>query len=79
MLDRIKNLTTGQIVLAVATAIGSWGMFPAPPMMVSDLAQNEMVRYALLFTLIWQGGAGQDPVLAGLITAAFYALNMALA
>lgn len=72
-------LKSQQIIVAVATAIGSWGMFPAPPMMVRELAQNEMVRYALLYILVWQGGAGKDHMLAALVTAAMYALNMVMA
>jgi len=72
------NYTVAQLTLAVATGLGSFGGFPAPPAFVRDLMKNEMISWALLFVLIWQGGAGQDSQLALLVTAAFYAASKAL-
>lgn len=67
--------TTHQLVLAMATAVGAFGGFPAPPQAFTEMvSQNELFRYVLLFVLIWQGGAGQDPRLAAMITAAMYAI-----
>ena len=67
-----------QLMLAVATAVGAYGGFPAPPSAFVQLSKNEMVQWALVFVLLFQGGAGQDPKLAALITAAMFALHKAL-
>ena len=72
------NYSVAQLTLAVATGLGSFGGFPEPPMVFRDLVKNEMVRWALLFVLLWQGGAGQDSQLALLVTAAFYAASKTL-
>ena len=74
----VLDYTTRQIVLALATGLGAWGGFPSPPRQVSQLMQNEAVRWALLFVLVWQGGAGQDPQLAVLVTAVLYAVTQVL-
>ena len=67
--------TNQQLVLAMATAVGAFGGFPEPPQAFNEMVtQNELFRYVLLFILVWQGGAGQDPKLAALITAAMYAI-----
>lgn len=71
--------STKELVLASATAVGAFGGFPEPPKFFTDLVQsNELFRYVLLFVLVWQGGAGQDPKLAALITAAVYAIIKAM-
>jgi len=66
------------IILALATGVGAFGGFPAPPPQFVELTKNEMVQWALIFVLLYQGGAGQDPKLAALITAALFALHKAL-
>lgn len=74
----IMGYTQQQIILAVATAIGAFGGFPAPPRVFMQLTQNEIVQWALVFVLIFQGGGAQDPKLCLLITAAMYAATQAL-
>lgn len=67
-----------QIVLALATGIGAYGGFPTPPAAFSKLAQNEIVQWALVFVLLYQGGGSQDVKLTAMITVAMYVVHMVL-
>lgn len=75
----VMGYTANQLILALATAIGAYGGFPTAPALFRQVASNEIAQWALVFVLVWQGGAGQDHKLALLITAAMYAANKALA
>ena len=66
------------LVLVMATAVGAYGGFPEPPAPVKALMQNQIVQWALVFVLVYQGGSGQDVKLAALGTAMMYALHMFL-
>ncbi len=67
------------IILAFATGIGSFGGFPEPPPIINDLIKNNPIfQWALVFILVWQGGAKQDHKLALLITITIFALKKAL-
>ena len=66
------------IILALATGVGAFGGFPAAPPQFVELTKNEMVKWALVFVLVYQGGSGQDPKLAALIVAVMFALHKAL-
>jgi hypothetical protein len=66
------------IMLALATGVGAFGGFPAAPPQLVELTKNEMVQWALIYVLLYQGGAKQDPKLAALITAVIFALHKAL-
>jgi hypothetical protein len=70
--------TVNQIVLALATAVGAYGGFPDPPAVFKNLVRNEMVQWALVWVLIYQGGSGQDLTLATLVTAAMFAAHKSL-
>ena len=70
--------TVEQIVLALATAVGAYGGFPQPPTVFQNLVKNEMVQWALVWVLIYQGGSGQDLTLATLVTAAMFAAHKSL-
>ena len=70
--------TTESIILAVATGLGAWGGFPAPPKGFNKFVTNEIVQYALVFVLLMQGGAGKNYKLAGLVTGIMYALHKVL-
>ena len=70
--------TTNQLMLAAATAIGAYGGMPTPPQVFTDLTKNELVQWALVFVLIYQGGGSQDPKLSLLVTAAMFAAHKAL-
>lgn len=62
----------GRWVLPLATGLIAWGGFPHPPDAFINLTQYELFRYALLFILIWQGGAQQDLKTAFIATAIYY-------
>ena len=70
--------TVDQLVLAAATAVGAYGGFPTPPAAFTELTKNEMVQWALVYTLIYQGGGAQDPKLSLLMTAAMFAAHQAM-
>ena len=62
----------GKWILPLATAMIAWGGYPAPPKAFVELTRHELVRYALLFILIWQGGGGQDVTVSLVTTAIIY-------
>jgi hypothetical protein len=70
--------TVDQLVLATATAVGAYGGFPAAPAAFTELTKNEMVQWALVYVLIYQGGGAQDPKLTLLMTAAMFAAHQAM-
>lgn len=72
------NYSADKIVLALATAIGSIGMMPKPPTVVSRLGNEPSVQWFLLFVLIYQGGGGQDVKFSAMITALVYAIYQVL-
>lgn len=57
-----------KFILAVCTMLGAFGGFPEPPKSFTSLTQYKVVQWALLYVLLYQGGAGEDPVFAGVIT-----------
>ena len=69
----LPGYSNAAVVLALATAVGAWGGFPAPPARVSELMSNPMVQWGLVAVLVWQGGAGQDLNLALMVTALMWA------
>ena len=77
-MDLIPKYSVQQMVLVMATAIGAFGGFPQPPRVFSSLAQNELVQWALVFVLCYQGGSGQDVKMAALATAVMYVAKKAL-
>ena len=46
--------------------------------MFSNLAQNEIVQYLLVFVLVWQGGSGQNIRVAAIVALAMFVLVKAL-
>ena len=70
--------TNETLILAIATGLGAWGGFPAPPRGFNRIVSNELVQYALVFVLLMQGGAGKNYKVAGLVTGVMYALHRIL-
>ena len=70
--------SNSQIILAVATGIGAYGGFPAAPAIFTKLTQHEIVQWALVFVLLYQGGAGQDVKFAAMVTAAMFVVHKVL-
>lgn len=79
-----SKLTPGQIAMVAATAFGAVSVFPDMPAVISDLYDEsansyaEHMKYAALFVLILQGGAGFQPDVALAGTVGFYAMKQAL-
>lgn len=76
-MDEIQS-NLGQWVLPLATALIAWGGFPQPPEIFVKLSQYELFQYLLVFILIWQGGAKQDPKTALIATAIVYIISKML-
>jgi len=74
----LMDYNVSQLVLAIATGIGAFGGFPTPPALFTELTQNELVQWGLVFVLLYQGGSGQDVKLALLVTAALFASKKVL-
>ncbi len=62
------------LVAPLATAIGGFGGFPAPPKVFLELIKYQLVQWCLLWVLIYQGGAGQYPIFTSVITAFVFVL-----
>ena len=69
---------TGNLVLALATALGAFGGMPPAPAPFNEMAKNEMFQYLMLWVLIYQGGGAQDPKFTTLVTAIVVALLQVL-
>lgn len=74
MLDSLDKYTLNNYILVVATLLGAFGGFPEPPKMFKELTKHDMVKWFLVFVLLYQGGAGQDIQLAAMITGIAYLL-----
>ena len=66
---------TKDLILAVSTGLLAYGGWPEPPRQFKELTNNVFFKWFLVFNLIWQGGANQDPKLAVLITATMFSLS----
>ena len=66
------------LLLAVATGLGAWGGFPAPPRGFNRLVTSDLMQYAMVWILLWQGGSGQNWKLASFITGIMYVLHVLL-
>ena len=74
----INNKSKGTIGLAVMSAIGALGGFPAAPKQFNELVKDEMFQYLMLWILIYQGGGSQDPKLTTMVTVLVYAVMQML-
>ena len=66
------------ILLAMATMLGAFGGFPKPPRQFLRLAQFPIVQWLLVFVLIYQGGAGENPIMAAALTIITFILYQVL-
>lgn len=62
------------VVLVTCTILGAFGGFPEPPKVFLKLTKYQPVQWLLVFVLVYQGGAGQDPLLAIAATAITFVL-----
>jgi len=66
------NFSQDQLILAAATAISAFSRFPQIPRSLERIYENELVQWALVFILLWQGGGGKNAELSLLMTVVFY-------
>lgn len=66
------------LLLAFATGVGAFSIMPTPPQVLQDLGKKKIVQWAMLFAMLWQGGAGQDAKLAAFVTAAMFVIYQIL-
>jgi len=81
VLDRLLQQSFWNILLVSTTIIGAFGGFPQPPKIFQAAAEYQIVQWALVFVLAYQGGAGQDPIFAlaaTLVTMVLYKVVRAL-
>ncbi len=69
MISQLVDVGFWKLILALATMIGAFGGFPDPPKAFTSLTQFQIVKWMLVFTLIYQGGGGENVVLSGILTA----------
>lgn len=74
MLNSLMKHGFWTILLVTCTIVGAFGGFPEPPKAFTNLTQYRPVQWALVFVLAYQGGSGQDAVLAAAATAATFVL-----
>jgi hypothetical protein len=73
--DGKNKVLVKTVLLAIATGLGAWGGFPNPPAWFRKHLNTEMIQYALVFVLIYQGGSAQNWKLALAITGILYSLS----
>ena len=63
---QLNSMDFGKTLATLSTAVIAWGVFPKAPKPIADLfdpAKNQyadLVRWAALFILLWQGQANRD-------------------
>lgn len=71
----MEYLNYDSLALPLATAAGVVGFGALkPPMIIQDLLKNEWFQWFLVFVLIYQGGSGQQPILAAVATIVTYVI-----
>lgn len=73
-LNDLMKYSFWKLVLVVATIVGAFGGFPEPPKTFQKLTSYPLVQWGLVFVLAYQGGAGEDPKLAAMVTAGAFIL-----
>ena len=58
--------------------MGAFGGFPEPPSVLKQLQGYQIIKWALVFVLLYQGGSGQNIQLALIITVIAYVAHMLL-
>ncbi len=67
-----------KLILPLATAIGAFGGFPDPPKIFEDLIKFEIIKWFLVFVLIYQGGGGADIEFSFFVTIIVYVIYLFL-
>lgn len=68
MLNSLLQHGFWKLLLVSCTILGAFGGFPQPPKVFLNLASYQIIQWALVFVLAYQGGAGEDVVLAAVAT-----------
>lgn len=64
-----------KLLLVLATLLGAFGGFPEPLKSFKWVTQYQVIQWLMVFVLLYQGGAGEDIFLAGVVTAAAFGLH----
>jgi hypothetical protein len=78
ILDTLLKHGMWKLLLVTSTIVGAFGGFPTPPKAFLNLASYQVVQWGLVFVLAYQGGAGEDPMLAAMATAITFVLYKAV-
>ena len=71
----LDQYSRNQYILTIATLLGAFGGFPDAPEIFKKFTKNELVQWLLVFVLLYQGGSGQDPKLALIVTIIAYLIH----
>lgn len=71
----LEQYSRHQYILTLATLLGAFGGFPDAPEIFKKFTKNELIQWALVFVLLYQGGSGQDIKLAAIVTIVAYLLH----
>lgn len=78
MLKQLLQHSVWKLLLVSCTILGAFGGFPQPPKVFQTLTSYRLVQWALVFVLAYQGGAGEDPILAAAATVVTFIIYMVL-
>jgi len=70
-----QNYSLAQLAAPALTAVGAWGGFPQPPIWFTQLAENEVFKYTMLYILLLQGLGEQNPKTSLAFTIIFYLIK----
>ena len=69
--------TFWRFVLVMATILGAFGGFPAPPKFFKWVTSFQLVQWGLVAVLAYQGGGGENIMLSLIMTALAFVVYMA--
>lgn len=61
-------------IVAIATMLGAFGGFPQPPAAFMWFTQWQIIQWFFVFVLLYQGGTGENAMMAFVLTLATFIL-----
>ena len=74
----MEYLNFQTLILPMATSMAAFGFNVPKPRIIEDLQKTVWFPWVLMFILVWQGGAGRDPVLAAITVLVMFVLARVL-